>query len=601
MRNEYGTTTRLLPIASLLVAMLAAPAWALINASFTPVDLVKQADRIVVVNATADPDNDALTIRTSDVLKGKDPNVATLDVSAMRNDEEFAWWLEDVKTFPAVLMLGDFGKAKADARGKIAGALHVGRNWYGLEKTDAGYKLVADPLDLKAVWDGGHKPLVRAVQYVLRAPRPEIRATSGVRWKEVRTLRALPGKTNQPAVAMDTDRPTLYWPSDKGDWLMVLDANGQIHAAKLPASSLAVTRADLDADGTLDWVATDGREIYLSDAKGTRPLTKLEGAVDLSSVSVTGRPAVMAVAPGGPILLTMKDGKTVTTPLLAKPLSGVRQACMLHADGDGVPDVLIATDRKLLLCAGQEGGRFAKPTEAAELYDIGLTRITPADFDGDGAMDLLLTGPAEYGVILLAGDGKGQFQPVLGEGGELGYHGTSATTTSGVCDINNDGLVDLYVVPTNGAPKVFFNRGFRSFGLARSLDLSASDTKGAEILTSDASVQSAIAMDVNADGAQDMLCVADGKLVAILRKPRPRDIGVTLRLPSGEPGPVSVWAIDGKRTTAGRVIAPGRGVFIGKTTKGPLTLRTTWPGGQQHSQRAIVIRPASVILKKGQK
>ncbi|MFP4104593.1 MAG: FG-GAP repeat domain-containing protein [Phycisphaerae bacterium] len=583
-------------LASLIaLLLLAVPAAGLINTSFTPVDLVNKADAIIVATATPDSESKTLAIKVDRTLKGKPVGVKKIDVSDLLGDEDFSYYFEDFDTIPVVIVHADLGQAKADAKTDAIAAVHIGAHWYSLHKTDKGYKLHPDRLDLKAVWDGGHKPLVQAVQYVQTARRPHIPTTSGVSWAEIRTLTTLDEKVSSPLVHTTGRGAELLFPGARNDWLVTI-RSGKATCSKLPTASVAAARVDIDRDGKDEWIGTDGVSVYRLAVKGDPPLIKgLSGVIDLLPATTREGPAAIAVTSEGPKLIATADGKTTATDLLEKKLIGVRCIRQADANNDGLLDLIIATDKQLLVAAGSRTGRFAAPAKAADIYEIGLNSVSVGDFDGDGNLDLLLTGTADYGMVLLAGDGKGAFAHVLEESGELAYHGEGSMQNSGLCDINSDGLVDLYLLPTSGPPRMMFNRGFRSFGSARSLDLGSSKLKGADALVS-GKVTAGAVLDVNDDGAQDLLCVVDGKLQAVLRKPLPSDLGAVFHVKQGVAGPIRVEAAENKRLLTSRMVAPGEPAFIGKSVRGPLEVTITQPGGTKTTKRVIVLKVTGVEL-----
>jgi hypothetical protein len=81
-------------------------------------------------------------------------------------------------------------------------------------------------------------------------------------------------------------------------------------------------------------------------------------------------------------------------------------------------------------------------------------QIVSADFNGDGKMDLAISGGA--GVDILMGNGDGTFQPA---------HTVPASITHAiaVADMNNDGIPDL-VVTTRYYVEVMMGNGNGSFG-----------------------------------------------------------------------------------------------------------------------------------------
>ena len=93
-------------------------------------------------------------------------------------------------------------------------------------------------------------------------------------------------------------------------------------------------------------------------------------------------------------------------------------------------------------CCGEEPtGRFHDVTQAAgaAVGDLFTHGATAADFDHDGFVDLLVYGYA--GVRLLRNQGDGTFQDVTTA---AGLANAPWTTAAAWCDLNEDGVLDLY-------------------------------------------------------------------------------------------------------------------------------------------------------------
>ena len=92
------------------------------------------------------------------------------------------------------------------------------------------------------------------------------------------------------------------------------------------------------------------------------------------------------------------------------------------------------------------------------------------DYDHDGLPEILVVSrdgvPALYQNL-----GGGRFTNVLPGSGSFGYISKPGGTCCQTIDINNDGRQDIFMTYAAGlAPQIFFNRGFRCFGLARKMD-----------------------------------------------------------------------------------------------------------------------------------
>jgi hypothetical protein len=133
--------------------------------------------------------------------------------------------------------------------------------------------------------------------------------------------------------------------------------------------------------------------------------------------------------------------------------SAVGQVALADMNGDGKPDLITlgtssASQGELAISLGNGDGTFQNPT----ILDFGAGStlgygLTAADFDGDGKMDVSVTGfdpPVDAGIFLGNGDGTVQsFSPSSGlveptEGIDLVIYGAATTA-----DFNGDGKPDL--------------------------------------------------------------------------------------------------------------------------------------------------------------
>ncbi len=111
-------------------------------------------------------------------------------------------------------------------------------------------------------------------------------------------------------------------------------------------------------------------------------------------------------------------------------------------DGDGLVDVYFcATEGSNRLFRNLGNWRFAEVTVAAQVACEGQssTGCAFADLDGDGDLDLLVTGIGA-GTRVFFNDGRGIFQEASGALTRQG-----GTTSLALADINGDGFLDLYV------------------------------------------------------------------------------------------------------------------------------------------------------------
>lgn len=579
-------------LAALLLSVGQAPA--LINTSFTPVDLTKKAESIVVCDVTADADEQLLTIAVTRVLKGEATAIASVDAAAMSDEDEKLSAMMEEGRFPAIIFGGDFSQAGGGKQSAAAAAIHTRAGWFGIEKRDEGYVLTEDAFDLKAVWDGGSLQLARAVEYVLNSRAADIPAIPGVEWESSSVIGRVPVGGGAPSIALADDGYDVFYPSTNGDVVVHL-RGGKAVVEPLGTASFIGTRLDITGDGSADWIGYDGSRLYTTAPAGTVVLFEIPGVHHLLPATLGGEATLVAVTDSGATGLRKSPTGFRAEPLTAGTLSGIRDGKVFDATGDGRPDLVLIAAKDLLVAPGLADGSFGAAASVCRLFDLGLQQSAVADFDGDGCLDILLAGSSRYGVELLVGDGKGGFTSGIEESGEMNYHAQRSLRYLSVGDINNDGLLDVALTPRTGPPMVMFNRGFGTFGFARGLDLAVfqANTEGAAKL-SDAG--SSLMVDLDGDGAQDLLCNADGRLVAVMREAGKRVLGLTVGVDEGQAGPVAVSVSVSGRTVGGAVLDDASVVLFGKTAKGPLDVSWVLPDGSSGKKRIVILKPATLKI-----
>jgi hypothetical protein len=138
-------------------------------------------------------------------------------------------------------------------------------------------------------------------------------------------------------------------------------------------------------------------------------------------------------------------------------------------DNDGLLDVVTSTYES---CAPMHyfhnngDGTFSDRTAAAGLSDqLGGLNVIQADYNNDGCLDILVLRGAweRFGQrkSLLRNNCDGTFTDVTKESG---LAAPATNTQSAVwADINNDGLLDLFVVNEHGPAQLFLNKGDGTF------------------------------------------------------------------------------------------------------------------------------------------
>jgi hypothetical protein len=253
-----------------------------------------------------------------------------------------------------------------------------------------------------------------------------------------------------------------------------------------------VAWADVDGDGRLDlFVSNKGgpSRFYLNNGDGAfRDATEEAGLEDsgycmgsvFGDVDNDGRPDLY-LAKGGRyeiesnrlMLNASAPGHPRFIDITASAGVGIKTftygATMFDYDRDGRLDIYCSDygvgQRNILFRnvstgRGPEGVRFADVTDAAGVGSRAWAWSSDAfDFDGDGWDDLYVSNgryPAGEKNILFRNMGDGTFRDVTDDAG-VGDENWALGT--GVGDINNDGLLDLYVSNYVGRNTMYLNLG----------------------------------------------------------------------------------------------------------------------------------------------
>jgi PKD-like domain/FG-GAP-like repeat len=272
------------------------------------------------------------------------------------------------------------------------------------------------------------------------------------------------------------------------------------------ASPVGFVLGDFDRDGRLDAVFGEGYfspsfvVILRGSGSGTflEPPTFPAGptvrGVVAADFNHDGHPDVAvvnaAVFGTGSISVLLNDGLGSLGPPSALD-AGPNPVALVSADfnGDGVPDLAVATDNLRVFLANGAGG-FAPSLN----YPIGASALAVGDFNGDGKKDLAaLHGSA---VSILLGDGAGHFTAAPDVT-------TSSTLVSVlVADFNNDGKDDLAVIAGFGVSlslSVYLGTGTGSFGPPTTVTVPTAPLSGVFLA----------AGDFNGDGKLDLAVATD--------------------------------------------------------------------------------------------
>jgi len=617
--------------AAAAVILGADAARALINPRFTPNDLVEQSEQVLAVRLAKPDAQNRIKMEVVRVLKGKQPEgPLVLDLAASGQKE----WAAEVGKLaerrgqePVPLFIG---KYKETGQGENvepveAGLLQIDRLWVAADRGKDGAWSMSRVDDVKqGTWDGGSDMLIKAVEHLLKYPDDRVPVDVGCDWAGAKSPGKVAGEV-AAAEAVDLDgqgRFVLYVASSAGDRLFGWDAAKKdfadlTGARKLAAKSLCSAWADFNGDGRLDLASWDGttlRIIAAQEADGSlagAPVDAVKvpggGCLSLAALDVgAGKRAGLLVGTAKAPLVVRPDGDGYKAEALAAaadlfgPLGQASPCLLADLDADGWPDVLQPFEKGSLVYKGKGPGAFEAAVKLELGSDKGRARAAAGDYDMDGLLDVFMVGPGCCG--LWSNRGGLKFAQAFGHSGEMCYTAQPGAVVAQTCDINNDGLQDVFLAIADEHPHLYFNRGFRSFGKALSLIWG-----NVEFTRETGQGQQAGTMaDLNGDGAQDLAVVLkDGKVLIYLRgviegeANRPLSAQVLLRAASGTAGPVTVTGWSDRRCLGTWSVAAGStGAFFGLAAPGEVKLKWRLPGGKlQEKTVEVEKRPKTVFLE----
>ena len=602
------------------------PAWALINPKFSPVQLTEQATVIAELQFQSAKDR-KITAVVKRVLKGELSAKTILFDLATSTFKEQIPKIESVfvnsSNAPVVLCAVQADDAPAgDGQIYEKAFLHInGEEWVTFYKAQgtSSWNMEEINIDMRETWNGGSDMLLKCMEYILQAKETaDVPCEEGVNWiREIRKCGRVNGVVHSavPVVVTDDGRLALYVASEGGDALFEYDAAGRnlkntTAAHKLSVKSKLAALGDMNADGRLDLVSFDGEAVtvFLQDAQGVfapgARLGKAELKAECVSLAVIdcGRQGHLGVVIGTKTstLLWIPD-ETGTQRVvnlngadLPDPAMGAAGRCLVgDLDGDSIPDILQLFTNGSLVFKGKALSQFEPPKPCTVALGKGGSDAFFGDFDADGLLDICTPGNATE---LWNNHGNFEFVPVMRFTGELSYTGTDATGGM-TCDVNNDGRQDLILSYAGSSPLIFFNRGFRSFGVAKRLTFNQQDLPDAN-----KGIQACCWGDFDGDGIQELAMILKNGEIAVLSLENGAGYGRCLRVGlSGKGrflGPLTVTGYSKDRCLgAWNVVAGASEAFLGLPEAGQLTLRWKLPGGTPQEKSFIIEnRPQQFVI-----
>ena len=201
-------------------------AQALISADFTPVNLVEQAELILMLRLSAPNAKGEVKAEIAKCLKGekkapKGPLTIDLTITAMKEHaKKFGEMLKTVKKDEPVLMFVGTNDKDEDIS-----LIHMRGRWYSLDATDKPelWDFHQKSSEMEATWAGGTDMLLRITELLLKYPDMDVPVRSGVSWDEHSKAASLKGKITE-ALAPDLDgkgKLHLFLAGETGDHLFL--------------------------------------------------------------------------------------------------------------------------------------------------------------------------------------------------------------------------------------------------------------------------------------------------------------------------------------------------------------------------------------------
>lgn len=611
MRNGTGRLTEItrFVLVTLVLATFTGVAGAFINPNFTPVHLTEQSDLILLLKFEGKPDDKGMVKATvTSALKGEKPDKPlTFDLFAGAFEAQGQAVVNMIAggATEVLLFIGSFDKEGGDGgmEGGAKGMLNINGQWviffgaeenlWEMEKLDA---------YMQGTWAGSTDMLLRAIKYILSDENADVPIKANAEWGKHSMIAKLPGKINsiQPVDLKGDGKLALLVACDSGDKLFENDGKKFTDVtAKHKLTSKSKVALWLDGK-LLSW---NGKKLSYAGSALTKPGALKNGCTSLGALrSGDGKTTIIIGTSASPETLTLKQSapgtpvKLVEGDFPGKDFGPGGKCLVVDFDGDSIPDIVQIFESGGLFYKGKSGSQFAAPAKTRIALGRGASAAQLGDYDANGLMDVFTS--AEDTNRIWHNLGKGQFVEMFALSGEITYISKSGGIGGATGDINNDGRQDVLITYTAMAPQIFFNRGYRSFGHARALDLSS-----LKLLEESHKGQDAGCLaDFNGDGAQDMtLALKNGELWIFPRNLLDGNaLSVNVAVEKSTT-PVLVTGWSGKRCLgAWNVTANGAPAFFGLEEAGRITLKWRFPGGKEQTKEIVVIDgPVRFVLPPG--
>jgi hypothetical protein len=247
-------------------------------------------------------------------------------------------------------------------------------------------------------------------------------------------------------------------------------------------ASANVSIGDVNADGHLDIVLVKGRHwplvdlLLIGDGRGAflppRPigaadrsysgvLVDIDGDSDLDVVISNDTPDPKLV------YLNNGTGEFAAGSNFGKPEWSTRHVGVVDVNDDGQPDIVVANrtgDSSGLNYVCYNHGKGSFEGDCVGFASESATSITPADFNGDGRIDLAVPHREGGQSYIYLNDADGKFSARIAFGPP-----DAAVRQAEAADLNGDGTLDMVVIDERKGAAVHIGRPDGTFDVARPL------------------------------------------------------------------------------------------------------------------------------------
>jgi len=241
-----------------------------------------------------------------------------------------------------------------------------------------------------------------------------------------------------------------------------------------PQSTVLGTATEGDESGTGGGGATGTTDDAASATSGV-PTTGGGATNDSVTSGPTGDPTTAETSAGttdGPPAMCddglVTPGETCLGPIAMLPSPEADFLFAADFDEDGFVDLLSATDRDAALHVGDGAGSFTAQPSFDTTGSIGTGNLVVVDVNADGALDLVANG-ASSSITTLLGNGDGTFS----QAGVVSLDDISNAGGMAPADFDGDGVLDVFVLRHTGSSYAFgrgTGEGSFTFSAAASIE-----------------------------------------------------------------------------------------------------------------------------------